>query len=89
MPRVKPLTRAQAREELYRSRTNTLAKNLGSVKTFNGMDNATLGDAIGLGKNTVPKLLKGENVYMTVTTFWKALDLAGLEVRPKSVKEVL
>ena len=86
MPRVKPLTRAQAKEEVYRNRTNALAKGLGAAKSFNGMDNGQLGEVLGLGRNTVPKLLKGDNVFMTVTSFWAALDMAGLEVRPKPVK---
>lgn len=86
MPRVRPLTRAKAREEVYRNRSHALAKGLGAAKTFNGLGNEELGAELGLGKNTVPKLLRGEDVTLTVTAFWKALDLAGLEVRPKPAK---
>lgn len=86
MPRSKPLTRAQAKREAYRNRSTALAKGLGAAKSFHGLDNEAIGAQLGLGKNTVPKLLRGEDVSLTVTAFWAALDLAGLEVRPKPIK---
>lgn len=86
MPRVKPLTKTQAKTEVYKNRSATLAKGLGAAKIFHGLDNEAIGAQLGLGKNTVPKLLRGEDVSLTVTNFWRALDLAGLEVRLKPVK---
>lgn len=86
MPRTKPLTRAQAKREVYRNRSTALAKGLGAAKIFHGLDNEAIGAQLGLGKNTVPKLLRGEDVSLTVSAFWAALDLAGLEIRPKPIK---
>ena len=86
MPRVKPLTKTQAKNEIYKNRSATLAKGLGAAKIFHGLDNEAIGARLGLGKNTVPKLLRGEDVSLTVSAFWAALDLAGLEIRPKPIK---
>lgn len=86
MPRVRPLTAAQEKKQVYENRSATLAKGLGAAQSFHRINNEALGNELGLSKNTVPKLLKGEDVRMSVTAFWKALDLAGLEIRPKPVK---
>lgn len=86
MPRVRPLTVAQAKRQVYQNRSTVLIKGLHAAQGMQGLKNEELGDELGLSKNTVPRLLKGEDVRLTLTGFWKALDLAGLEVRPKQVK---
>lgn len=86
MPRVKPLTVAQAKRQVYQNRSAALIRGLHAAQGVQGLKNEDLGDELGLSKNTVPRLLKGEEVRLTLTGFWKALDLAGLEVRPKPMK---
>lgn len=87
MPRVRPLTAAQAKRQAYQKRTTELAKGLGAAKTYQGLDNDGVGAELGLSRIAAARLLKGEgDVRMTVTGFWAALDLAGLEIRQKSIQ---
>ena len=83
MARTKPLTLSQAKQKAYERRSAALARGLGAAKSFDRMDNKDMAEQLGLCSPTVSRLLKGENVCLPVMTFWKALDMAGLEVRPK------
>lgn len=87
MPRVRPLTATQAKQQAYQRRTAALARGLGAAKVYQGLDNDEVGAELGLSRAAASKLLKGEDdVRMTLTGFWAALDLAGLEIRQKPIQ---
>ena len=80
MPRVKPLTEAQRREYRYKDRSGRLADGLAVYKSRGRLTNEQLAAELGIGKNTIPRLLKGEDVQLPIMAYWRLLEIAGLRV---------
>ena len=79
MPRV-ALTEAQRRAYRYKDRSGTLADGLVVYKARKQLSNEQLAAEIGVGKNTIPRLLKGEDVQLPIMAYWQLLEIAGLRV---------
>lgn len=79
MPRV-ALTEAQRRKVRYERRSSELADGLIIYKTRQKLNNEQLAAEIGIGKNTIPRLLNGEDVQLPIMAYWRLLELAGLRV---------
>ena len=80
MPRVKPLTEAQRRRERYKIRSGKLADGLAVYKSRGRLSNEQLAAEVGIGKNTIPRLLAGEDVKLPIMAYWRLLEIAGLRV---------
>lgn len=83
MPRVRPLCEEQRVAARCRRRTQALVDGLVVHKTRNKVINKDIGAAAGMGVNAVGQLLQGQQISMKLDTFWRLLDLAGLEVRKR------
>lgn len=83
MPKV-ILTAAQRRKQRHERRSRSLADGLAAYKSRNRLTNENLADELGVGKNTVTRLLCGEDVKVSVMTCWRLLEVAGLEVKQRS-----
>ena len=81
------LTEAQRRQQRYERRNRTLADGLAAYKSRNRLTNENLAEMTGIGKNTVTRLLSGEDVKMSTMTYWRLLEMAGLDLKQKE-KEV-
>lgn len=79
MPRV-ALTEAQRRKIRYERRSSDLADGLVIYKTRKQLSNEQLAAEIGIGKNTIPRLLNGEDVKLPIMAYWRLLEIAGLRV---------
>lgn len=86
MPKVKPLTQAQAKRQAHENRSKALATGLIVYKTQAKLTNEQMAADLQIGKNKLPKLLDGQDTAVTVSTFWKLLDMAGLEIRRKDLR---
>ena len=82
MPKV-VLTEAQRRRQRYERRTRTLADGLAAYKSRNRLTNENLAEITGIGKNSITRLLCGEDVKMSMMTYWRLLELAGLDLKQK------
>ena len=67
----------------YERRSRMLADGLAHLKHRDKLTNMNLGELVGIGRETVSRILSGEDVKISLLTFWCLLDLAGLEVRLK------
>lgn len=81
MPKVRPLTEAQRVDARCRKRTQALRDGLVLYKARHSVTNKELSETANIGINTVGQLLQGRQIMARVDTFWRLLDLAGLEVR--------
>ncbi len=81
MPRVRPLCEEQRAEERCRKRTQALVDGLVLHKSRHQVINRDIAAKAGLGINAVGQLMQGKQVMIRLDTFWRLLDLAGLEVR--------
>ena len=81
------LTEAQRRQQRYERRSQTMADGLASYKNRVGATNERLANELAIGKNTVTRLLNGEDVKLSIMTYWRLLELTGLEVELKK-KEI-
>lgn len=79
MPRV-ALTEAQRRRDRYKRRSGALADGLAVYKSRARLNNEQLAAEIGIGKNTIPRLLAGEDVKLPIMAYWRLLEMAGLRV---------
>lgn len=79
MPRV-ALTEAQRREYRYKDRSGTLADGLAVYKSRKRLSNEQMAAELGIGKNTIPRLLNGEDVKLPIMAYWRLLEIAGLRV---------
>lgn len=83
MPRVRPLCEEQRVEARCRKRTQALVDGLVLHKARNKVINKDISVAAGMGINAVGRLMTGEQIMLKLDTFWRLLDLAGLEVRKR------
>lgn len=75
------MTEDQRRNLWYEHRNQMLADGLDAYKHKNRLTNADLGRGLGLGTQTISKLLNGEEVKLSTNTFWQLLEMAGLAVK--------
>lgn len=68
-------------EARCRKRTQALVDGLVLHKARNNVINKDISADVGMGINAVGRLLQGQQVVVNLDTFWRLLDLAGLEVR--------
>ena len=85
MPKV-VLTQAQRRMQRYERRTRALADGLAAYKRRNGLTNENLADALGIGKNTIARILSADDVKISAMTYWQLLELAGLDLKQKEIE---
>lgn len=78
------LTEAQRRKQRCERRSKTLAGGLAVYKNHARITNEDLADELGIGKNTVSRLLSGEDVKISIMTYWRLLEICGLEVRQRN-----
>ena len=79
------LTEAQRRRQRHERRSRTLADGLAAYKSRNRLTNENLAEELDVGKNTVTRLLCGEDVKVSVFTYWRMLEIAGLDVKQKEI----
>lgn len=84
MPKVL-LTEAQRRQARYERRSSILADGLAAYKVRERLTNERLAVDLGIGKNTVTRLLNGEAVSLPIMTYWRLLEIAGIEVKRSDV----
>lgn len=82
------LTEAQRRKQRHERRSRTLADGLAAHKSWNRLTNDNIAEELEIGKGTVARLLCGEDVKLSIMTFWRLLELAGLEVVKRKEAEV-
>ena len=85
MPKV-VLTQEQRRRQRYERRTRVLADGLAAYKRRNRLTNENIAEMTGIGKNTVTRLLCGEDVKMSMMTYWQLLEIAGLDLKQKETE---
>lgn len=83
MPKTKPLTQAQKDQLRYERKTAALAGGLAAFKRRQHLTLSQMAEELPVGKNSLAKLLDGEEVMLPPTAFWKLLEVAGLEVKPR------
>lgn len=83
MPRVRPLCEEQRVEARCKKRTQALVDGLVVHKARTKALNKDISNTVGMGINAVGQLLQGNQVMVRLDTFWRLLDLAGLEVRKR------
>lgn len=79
------LTEAQRRRQRHERRSRSLADGLAAYKSRNRLTNENLADELNVGKNTVTRLLCGDDVKVSVFTYWRLLEIAGLDVKQKEI----
>lgn len=84
MPKV-ALTETQRRQQRYARKSAALADGLAAFKRRERLTDKQIGAAIGMSDKSIVKLLEEKPVMMTPETFWALLEVAGLEVRPRTV----
>ena len=67
----------------YEHRSRVLADHLALLKQRGNLTNRNLGELAGVGKETISHILSGEDVKLSILTFWCLLDMAGFEIRCK------
>ena len=65
MPKVRPLTEAQRREQFYQERLKWMADGLAVYKNRNRLTNAEVASALSIGVNTVAKVLNADEVKLS------------------------
>ena len=86
MPKVKPLTPAQAKKQAHANRTKALARGLRVYKDEKDLTMEEMAAQLKIGKNKLPRVLKESDEALPLSTVWIMLDMAGLEIRPKQLK---
>ncbi|MBC5733801.1 hypothetical protein [Lawsonibacter hominis] len=82
MPRVY-LTEAQRQQAKYDRQGKLLSDGLACYKALNKLTLTQIGDGVGLSKTTVMHIIQGKDKCVPIQSFWKLLEMAGLEVRRK------
>ena len=72
------LTNAQKQADRMRRQRGMVADGLAAWKNRKDMTNVTAGAFLGVGHETVAKLLKGQDVKMSYDTFLLLIEVAGL-----------
>jgi len=83
------LTEEQRREERYKKLRRKIGDGLDSFKKHSrvtkrgSLTNKELAKNLEMGNGTVGKIIAGEDVQISVNKFFRVLDLAGMEIRPR------
>lgn len=83
------LTEEQRREERYKGLRRKIGDGLDSFKKHSrvtkrgSLTNKELAKNLEMGNGTVGKIIAGEDVQISVNKFFRVLDLAGMEIRPR------
>jgi len=84
MPRV-ALTDEQRRRQRCERRSEALAGGLASYKNKTKKKNEELAAELGVGVNTIPRILNGQDVRISIMAYWRLLEVSGLEVRQREL----
>lgn len=82
MPRVY-LTEAQRQEAKLDRQSKMLSDGLACYKAINKLTLEQIGSGLGMSKTTVMHIIQGKDKCVPIQSFWKLLEMAGLEVRRK------
>ena len=82
MPKVL-LTQNQKEEERYRRLRKSLGERLATAKHRQQISTEQLAKQLDVGRESVAKLLHGEDVKLTSTTWFRLMDLAGISLKAK------
>ena len=77
------MTGEEKRRWRYERRSRMLGDGLAVYKRRNWLSNEDLAKGLGIGKETVAKLLSGEDVKISIMTVWQLLEVAGLTVKAR------
>ena len=80
MPQVF-LTEAQRIEKRYERRRNGLAEHLAVTKHREKLNNEQMSKRIGINHGTYAKLMGGEDVKLSTTTWLRLMDMAGIDLK--------
>lgn len=80
MPKTRPLTQTQRQEERDAAKRRMIGDGLTIFKARNKLTNRQLAAEFGVGHEMVAKILDGEEVKLSMSNFWRLLDIAGLEL---------
>ena len=83
MPKVRPLTEAQRREQIYQERLKWMADGLAVYKNRNRLTNAEVASALSIGVNTVAKVLNADEVKLSTKDMLRLMFACGLTVGKK------
>lgn len=83
MPKVRPLTEAQRREQVYQERLKWMADGLAVYKNRNRLTNAEVASALSIGVNTVAKVLNADEVKLSTKDMLRLMFACGLTVGKK------
>ena len=82
MPKVY-LTAAQRQEAKLDRQNKMLGDGLACYKAINKLTLEQIGSGLGMSKTTVMHIIQGKDKRIPIQSFWKLLEMAGLEVRRK------
>lgn len=85
MPKVL-ITQEQRAEERSRKMREAIADGLCITRRRSGLSIEALGRTAGVGRNTMSKILAGEDVTLSVNTLLRLLDLAGMSLTGRTVQ---
>ncbi len=80
MPKV-AITEEQRRMVRYERRSDILADGLAAYKRRQHLNNEQMAAQLGIGKNTITRLLNGEDVKVSIMTYWHLLEVAKMNVK--------
>lgn len=83
MPKTRPLTEAQRREQVYQERLKWMADGLAVYKNRNRLTNAEVASALSIGVNTVAKVLNADEVKLSTKDMLRLMFACGLTVCKK------
>lgn len=87
MPKVL-LTHEQRLDDRNKRMRNAIADGLCITKRKTGMNLTEMGEKTGVSRNSMSKILSGEDVILPISSLMRILDLAGLTLK-KKVEDVL
>lgn len=73
-------TAEQRLEEHHRKMRNIVSDGLSAYKNRNRMSQEDMGGVLGVGRETVGALLRGENVKISYDALLRVFDVAGIEL---------
>lgn len=83
MPKTRPLTEAQRREQVYQERMKWMADGLAVYKNRNRLTNAEVASALSISVNTVAKVLNADEVKLPTKDMLRLMFACGLTVGKK------
>ena len=83
MPKTRPLTEAQRREQVYQERLKWMADGLAVYKNRNRLTNAEVASALSIGVNTVAKVLNADEVKLSTKDMLRLMFACGRTVGKK------